>query len=104
MTDEQHMRRALELAGKGRGLASPGALVGAVVVSGGEIVGEGFYTWEGLQHAEVQAISEAGESARDATLYVTLEPCSHHGRTPPCTDEIIRAGTPGLACWKGMSK
>lgn len=92
MNDERYMRRALELAAAGRGLASPGAMVGAVVIKDGEIVGEGCYTWDGLDHAEVQALGNAGDRASGSTLYVTLEPCSHHGRTPPCADQIARAG------------
>jgi diaminohydroxyphosphoribosylaminopyrimidine deaminase/5-amino-6-(5-phosphoribosylamino)uracil reductase len=90
--DEQYMRRALDLARKGLGLASPGAMVGAVVVRGGEVLGEGFYTWEGLHHAEIQALESAGDRARGATLYLTLEPCAHHGRTPPCARAILEAG------------
>ena len=86
------MRRALELAEQGRGLASPGALVGAVVVRNGRILGEGFYTWDGIAHAEIQALTAAGGDARNSTLYVTLEPCAHHGRTPPCVEEIVKAG------------
>lgn len=92
MTDEPYMRRALELAARGSGLASPGAMVGAVLVRDGQIVGEGFYTWDGLYHAEAQALGNAGERAAGSTLYVTLEPCAHHGRTPPCADQIARAG------------
>ena len=92
MTDEEYMRRALELAERGRGLASPGAMVGAVVVKDGRIVGEGYYTWDGLYHAEIQALGEAGEQAEGSTLYVTQEPCAHHGRTPPCADQVARAG------------
>ena len=86
------MRRAIELSAKGRGVASPGALVGAVVVQGTEVVGEGFYTWDGLEHAEAQAVALAGDRARGATLYVTMEPCSHQGRTPPCANAVIEAG------------
>jgi diaminohydroxyphosphoribosylaminopyrimidine deaminase/5-amino-6-(5-phosphoribosylamino)uracil reductase len=67
-------------------------LVGAVLVRGGEVVGEGWYDEEGVAHAEVRALAQAGERAREATLYVSLEPCSHHGRTPPCIDAVIAAG------------
>ena len=87
------MRRALELAARGAGQVSPGPLVGCVVVSPeGEIVGEGFYLYEEVKHAETVALEQAGERARGATAYVTLEPHSHHGRTPPCTEALIRAG------------
>jgi diaminohydroxyphosphoribosylaminopyrimidine deaminase/5-amino-6-(5-phosphoribosylamino)uracil reductase len=90
--DEPYMRRALEIAGRGRGLTSPGAMVGALVVKDGEILGEGCYTWDGLYHAEILALGMAGERALGSTLYVTLEPCSHQGRTPPCADQVARAG------------
>ena len=91
--DEQFMREALELARKGIALASPNPCVGAVIVSDkGEVVGRGFHTYDGLKHAEVLAIEEAGGRARGATLYLTLEPCSHHGRTGPCADAVIAAG------------
>ena len=87
------MRRALELARQGIALASPNPNVGAVIVnSAGEVVGEGFHTYEGSKHAEVLAIEQAGDRTRGATLYINLEPCSHTGRTGPCTDAVIRAG------------
>jgi diaminohydroxyphosphoribosylaminopyrimidine deaminase / 5-amino-6-(5-phosphoribosylamino)uracil reductase len=86
------MREALDLARQGRALASPNPMVGAVVVRDGEVVGRGFHTFAGVKHAEVNALEEAGERARGATLYLNLEPCSHHGRTPPCADAIIAAG------------
>ena len=86
------MRMALDLAEKGRWSAPPNPAVGAVVVAGGSIVGEGYHLRPGTPHAEVVALEEAGDLARDATIYVSLEPCDHHGRTPPCTDAIIEAG------------
>ena len=91
--DRRMMARALELAQQGVGRVSPGPLVGCVIVSGsGEIVGEGFYVFEELNHAETIALAQAGERARGATAYVSLEPHAHHGRTPPCTDALIAAG------------
>jgi len=78
-----HLEEALDLAERGWGATSPNPAVGAVVVRDGEVVGRGFHTWSGLKHAEVLALEEARERARGATLYVTLEPCAHHGRTPP---------------------
>ena len=84
--------RALELAERGRGTTHPNPIVGAVVVAGGEVVGEGWHERAGGPHAEVVALEAAGERARGATLYVTLEPCAHHGRTPPCVEAIIGAG------------
>lgn len=87
-----HFERALELAGRGRGKTGDHPLVGAVVVRDGEVVGEGWYEYEGVRHAEVIALDRAGDAARGATLYVTLEPCSHHGRTPPCADAVVDAG------------
>ncbi|OLC33568.1 MAG: riboflavin biosynthesis protein RibD [Candidatus Rokubacteria bacterium 13_1_40CM_4_69_5] len=91
--DERLMRRALELAERARGLTSPNPLVGALVVSGeGQIVGEGFHAAAGRPHAEIEALAAAGDRARGATLYVTLEPCAHHGRTPPCAPAIVAAG------------
>jgi diaminohydroxyphosphoribosylaminopyrimidine deaminase/5-amino-6-(5-phosphoribosylamino)uracil reductase len=93
MTSDEHwMRRALELAERGRGAVEPNPLVGAVVVRDGVIVGEGWHTKFGAAHAEVHALSQAGEQAHGATMFVTLEPCCHHGKTPPCTDAIVRAG------------
>jgi diaminohydroxyphosphoribosylaminopyrimidine deaminase / 5-amino-6-(5-phosphoribosylamino)uracil reductase len=91
MTSE-FMRQAFELARQGRSLASPNPMVGAVLVRDGEVVGHGFHTYAGLHHAELIALAEAGEKARGATLYLNLEPCSHHGRTPPCADAIVAAG------------
>lgn len=94
MTDPhaRFMRRALELAERGWGRVHPNPLVGAVVVRDGVIVGEGLHREFGGAHAEVEALAAAGDAARDATLYVTLEPCSHQGKTPACTDAITRAG------------
>ena len=86
------MRRALRLAERGRGATRPNPVVGAVVVRNGTIVGEGWHRAAGLPHAEVVALERAGRDARGATLYVTLEPCVHHGRTPPCVDAILGAG------------
>jgi diaminohydroxyphosphoribosylaminopyrimidine deaminase/5-amino-6-(5-phosphoribosylamino)uracil reductase len=84
--------RALELAERGRGTTYPNPVVGAVVVRDGEVVGEGWHERQGGPHAEVIALEAAGERARGATLYVTQEPCSHHGRTPPCVDAVLAAG------------
>ncbi len=89
--DVKHMRRALALAARARGRTSPNPLVGAVVVNGGEVVGEGYHRAAGGAHAEVHAINHAGAAAHGGTLYVTLEPCSHYGRTPPCTETIIQS-------------
>jgi diaminohydroxyphosphoribosylaminopyrimidine deaminase/5-amino-6-(5-phosphoribosylamino)uracil reductase len=91
--DERMMRRALELAARGVGQVSPSPLVGCVIVSReGEIVGEGCYLYEKLKHAETVALEQAGARARGATAYVSLEPHSHQGRTPPCTEALIGAG------------
>src|SRR4051794_24028146 len=90
--DHDWMRRALDLAERGRGFVEPNPVVGAVVVRDGSLVGEGWHERYGEAHAEVNALSAAGDAARGATLYVTLEPCCHHGKTPPCTDAILRAG------------
>src|SRR2546426_12177873 len=87
------MRPARELAERGRGLTSPNPMVGAVVVTpAGEVVGEGFHARAGAPHAEVEALRAAGPRARGGTLYVTLEPCAHQGRTPPCVPTIAAAG------------
>ena len=92
-TDRRMMARALELARKGVGQVSPGPLVGCVIASAaGEVAGEGYYVFEELNHAETIALAAAGEKARGATAYVSLEPHAHHGRTPPCTDALIAAG------------
>ena len=92
-TDERFLRRALDLARRGIGRASPNPCVGALIVdSGGEVVGSGFHTYEGLKHAEVLALEQAGGKARGSALYINLEPCSHQGRTPPCADAVIASG------------
>lgn len=90
--DRRFMGRALELAEAGWGRVHPNPVVGAVVVSGGVVVGEGAHREFGGPHAEVEALSDAGSRARGATLYVTLEPCAHHGKTPPCTDAVLEHG------------
>jgi diaminohydroxyphosphoribosylaminopyrimidine deaminase/5-amino-6-(5-phosphoribosylamino)uracil reductase len=90
--DIRLMERALSLAKKGVGLASPNPAVGCVIVRDGEVVGEGFHEYDRLDHAEIVALNVAGEKARGATLYVTLEPCNHAGRTGPCTEAIVAAG------------
>src|SRR2546428_10616606 len=91
--DARMMTRALELAAKGVGQVSPGPLVGCVIVDPkGEIVGEGFYVYDRLKHAETLALEQAAIRARGATAYVSLEPHAHHGRTPPCTEALIKAG------------
>ncbi len=90
--DTHWLHRALELAERGRGYVEPNPLVGAALVREGQLIGEGWHQRYGEAHAEVNAIAAAGEAARGATLYVTLEPCCHHGKTPPCTDAVLRAG------------
>jgi diaminohydroxyphosphoribosylaminopyrimidine deaminase/5-amino-6-(5-phosphoribosylamino)uracil reductase len=91
--DRRHLARAIELAEEGRGYVSPNPLVGAVISRDGELIGEGFHRALGAPHAEVEAIRSAGDDELEgATLYVSLEPCCHHGRTPPCTEAILRAG------------
>jgi diaminohydroxyphosphoribosylaminopyrimidine deaminase/5-amino-6-(5-phosphoribosylamino)uracil reductase len=97
--DEQHMRKALELARAGVGLVSPNPAVGAVIVNAsGREVGTGTHIYAGVKHAEVLALEQAGSQARGATLYLNLEPCSHHGRTGPCADAVISAGISRVVC------
>lgn len=113
-TDGTFLRRALELAERGRGFVEPNPLVGAVVVRDGRIVGEGYHERFGQAHAEVNALGRAGDLAKGATLYVTLEPCCHQGQTPPCTDAVIAAGVRRVvaaatdpsphACGKGFER
>jgi len=91
-TDEKYMAKAIELAEKARGCTSPNPMVGAIIVKDGRIIGEGYHQKAGEPHAEVYALHQAGMDARGATLYVTLEPCSHYGKTPPCAKRVIAAG------------
>ena len=91
-TDVRHLRRAIELAARARGQTSPNPIVGAVVVKEDRVVGEGITQPAGEDHAEVIALAESGDQAAGATMYLSLEPCCHHGRTPPCTDAILSAG------------
>ncbi|HJT25428.1 MAG TPA: bifunctional diaminohydroxyphosphoribosylaminopyrimidine deaminase/5-amino-6-(5-phosphoribosylamino)uracil reductase RibD, partial [bacterium] len=86
------MRRALDLASSRGRTVSPNPKVGAVLVKNGRVIGEGGHSQYGGPHAEVLALRQAGHKAKGATLYVTLEPCSHHGKTPPCVEAVIRAG------------
>lgn len=90
--DEQYMEQALALAAKASGRTSPNPVVGAVIVRDGQVVGQGWHRQAGTPHAEIHALQQAGELARGATIYVTLEPCSHHGRTGPCTEALVKAG------------
>ena len=90
--DEKYMKQALDLARKGEGYTSPNPMVGAVIVKDRVSVGQGFHEAVGKAHAEADAIEQAGSSSEGATLYVTLEPCNHFGRTPPCTEKILEAG------------
>ena len=89
MNDTDYMNLALELARRGMGWTSPNPMVGAVLVKNGEIIGQGWHTRYGELHAERNAIASLTESAEGATLYVTLEPCCHYGKTPPCTEAIL---------------
>ncbi|AFY36598.1 diaminohydroxyphosphoribosylaminopyrimidine deaminase [[Leptolyngbya] sp. PCC 7376] len=90
--DRKMMRRCIELAQKAAGRTAPNPMVGAVVVKDGEIIGEGFHPGAGKPHAEVFALREAGDAAKGATIYVSLEPCNHYGRTPPCSLAVVKAG------------
>lgn len=92
VNDKQFMKQAIDLATEAKGLNSPNPTVGAVIVKDSEVVGSAAHLYSGGPHAEVLAIEMAGEQANDATLYVTLEPCAHYGKTPPCAEQIIRAG------------
>jgi diaminohydroxyphosphoribosylaminopyrimidine deaminase/5-amino-6-(5-phosphoribosylamino)uracil reductase len=92
MDDAQYMFEAFDLAEKGRGSTHPNPLVGAVLVRDGAVVGRGWHLAPGEPHAEAMALADAGEAARGSTLYCTLEPCSHHGKTPPCADALVAAG------------
>ncbi len=89
--EQKMMEKCLQLANKARGKTSPNPLVGAVVVKNGKIVGEGFHPKAGQPHAEIFALQDAGDNAQDATVYVNLEPCNHYGKTPPCTEALIKA-------------
>ena len=91
-SDSAYMARALQLAARGRYTARPNPMVGCVLVRDGDVVGEGWHELAGEPHAEIHALREAGDSARGATAYVSLEPCAHHGKTPPCADALIEAG------------
>ena len=96
MSDEYFMKMALKLATRGRSWASPNPMVGALVVKKGKVIGRGWHRCCGESHAEVNAIADATQSVKDSTLYVTLEPCCHHGKTPPCTDLIIASKIPAM--------
>lgn len=99
-SDAAFMRYALELAARGRGRTSPNPMVGAVIVKNGQVIGEGWHQGAGLPHAEVEALANASEDVEGATLYVTLEPCCHHGKTPPCTTALMerKLGRVIVAC------
>ena len=92
MTDSDYMRRAYQLALKGKGKTSPNPLVGALIVKGDRIIATGWHRRCGADHAEIVALKKAGKRAQGAFMYVTLEPCRHYGRTPPCVDQIIESG------------
>ncbi len=92
MDDLEWISKALELARQGTALASPNPLVGALLVKDGHLIGQGFHTYDGREHAEIRALQDAEAAARGATLYINLEPCCHQGRTGPCTEAILAAG------------
>jgi diaminohydroxyphosphoribosylaminopyrimidine deaminase/5-amino-6-(5-phosphoribosylamino)uracil reductase len=99
--DLRHLERALELAELGRGTTAPNPIVGCVIVRNGEVAGEGWHVRKGEPHAEILALHGAGDRARGATMYVTLEPCAHHGATPPCADAVVAAGISRVVCAVG---
>ncbi len=102
--DHVHMARALQLAERGAYTSKPNPMVGCVLAHGDAVVGEGFHLRAGQPHAEVHALRMAGDAARGATAYVTLEPCAHHGRTPPCADALVAAGiTRVVAACRGFA-
>ncbi|MDB6128549.1 MAG: diaminohydroxyphosphoribosylaminopyrimidine deaminase [Verrucomicrobia bacterium] len=96
--DLKWIDEALRLAAKGRGSTDPNPMVGAVIVRGGRVLGKGFHRRAGLPHAEIEALNASRGRVEGATLYVNLEPCSHHGRTPPCADAVIKAGIKRVVC------
>ena len=96
--DALFMGRALELAARGQGFVEPNPMVGCVIVKNGGVVGEGWHRKFGGPHAEIEALRSAGNQARGATAYVTLEPCAHHGKTPPCAEALIAAGIARVIC------
>ncbi|MEW5806659.1 MAG: bifunctional diaminohydroxyphosphoribosylaminopyrimidine deaminase/5-amino-6-(5-phosphoribosylamino)uracil reductase RibD [Acidobacteriota bacterium] len=97
-SDEEYLMMVFSLARRGEGETSPNPIVGAIVVKDGRVAGKGFHWRAGEKHAEIAALDEAGEAARDATLYLNLEPCCHYGKTPPCCDRIIKAGIRKVVC------
>lgn len=97
-TDRKYLQECLDLAARARGLTAPNPMVGALVVRDGAVVGRGFHERAGTPHAEKLALAEAGELARGAILYTNMEPCSHHGRTPPCVEAILEAGIRRVVC------
>jgi diaminohydroxyphosphoribosylaminopyrimidine deaminase/5-amino-6-(5-phosphoribosylamino)uracil reductase len=99
--DHAHMARALQLAARGLCTTTPNPRVGCVIVKDGRVVGEGWHERAGTPHAEIHALRQAGEAARGATVYVTLEPCAHHGRTPPCAEALVDAGVARVAAAMG---
>ena len=92
MEEQDYMKRAIQLAKKGCGWVSPNPMVGAVIVKDGRVIGEGYHERYGQLHAERNALAGCTEDTRGATMYVTLEPCAHHGKQPPCVDAILEAG------------
>src|SRR3989344_2206513 len=92
ISHKKYMELTLKLAERGKGLTSPNPMVGCIIVKRGRIVGKGWHKKAGTEHAEVLAIQDAGKKASNSTMYVNLEPCSHWGRTPPCTEKILEAG------------